>query len=268
MQNKVAVVIPFYRDTISANEKISLLQCEQILSAYPKIVIKPNHLTLPEEAKIISVSSVENFDDKYFENIAGYNQLMLSPEFYSRFADYEYILIHQLDAFVFKDELIYWCSQDYDYIGAPWIRKKNDKSIFKKLQLKLQSYFYTRYNVHSKGLPSGKQFVNKVGNGGFSLRRVNKFYNITISMEPLIRSYLLQTAYQYNEDAFWSIEVNRKTRVLNIPSCETGLKFAFEDYPEKAYNINGHQLPFGCHAWENYIDFWRPVFLKEFNINL
>ena len=48
--------------------------------------------------------------------------LMLSPFFYESFLDFKYVLIHQLDVFIFKDELNYWCNQNYDYIGAPWFK--------------------------------------------------------------------------------------------------------------------------------------------------
>lgn len=264
MLKKVAVVIPFYRDTISAYEKIALQQCESILSAYPKIAIKPDYLTLPEDAKFVSFSSTETFDKQYFVSIAGYNRLMLSPEFYTRFMDYEYILIYQLDAFVFSDELNYWCNQNIDYIGAPWIQQTSDSSKTKTLELKIKSYLYTRYDVHRKGLPSDKQFINKVGNGGFSLRRVKMFYDITLSMQSKIHSYLSSDNFHYNEDAFWSIEVNRKKRILNIPFYKTALKFAFEFHPERAYILNYQQLPFGCHAWDKQVDFWRPIF-KNYN---
>jgi hypothetical protein len=35
----------------------------------------------------------------------------LSASFYERFLDTKYILIYQLDAFVFKDELQEWCDK-------------------------------------------------------------------------------------------------------------------------------------------------------------
>ncbi|MDB5089551.1 MAG: hypothetical protein JWR09_3545, partial [Mucilaginibacter sp.] len=112
---KVAVIIPFYRNTILAYEEIALQQCEKILSGYPKIAIKPRSLVLPEAIKKYTFSNVINFEDKYFNNVQGYNNLMLSDVFYSTFLEYDYILIHQLDAFVFKDDLMYWCEQGYDY---------------------------------------------------------------------------------------------------------------------------------------------------------
>jgi hypothetical protein len=91
-----------------------------------KVLKIPNCLVQPEGLendyhKKYSNISVESFPKRYFENIEGYNELLLSASFYERFLDTKYILIYQLDAFFFKDELQEWCDRGYDYIGAPWI---------------------------------------------------------------------------------------------------------------------------------------------------
>ena len=267
MLKKVAIIIPFYRNIISDYEKIALQQCERILSKYPIIAIKPNSLTLPDDALIVGFSDIVSFDDHYFKGLAGYNQLMLSSRFYNQFINYEYILIYQMDCFVFKDELSWWCDQDLDYIGAPWIRKTYHKNYVELFILKIRRYFSSRFNLQNNNVPNKYQFENRVGNGGFSLRRVKKFYDLCIIMKPVIDFYLLQTINLYNEDVFWSIEVNRQKRVLNIPSCQTGLKFAFEVPPVKAHKLNEQNLPFGCHDWDKYADFWRPVF-KRYNYSI
>ena len=93
---KVAIIIPFYREELKPFEKIALLQCEKVLSDYPKIAIKPKGFTLPEEVSVLSNFSTVDFDAAYFKDVWGYNRLMLSEAFYNRFSEYEYILIHQL----------------------------------------------------------------------------------------------------------------------------------------------------------------------------
>ncbi|WDF54279.1 DUF5672 family protein [Mucilaginibacter sp. KACC 22063] len=262
MPVNVAVVIPVYQNTISDWESIALQQCNKILANYPKIVVKPQSLILSNEFSRSEYTAVYDFDDAYFSGIAGYNKLMLSADFYSHFSDYEFILIYQMDAFVFKDELNYWCDQEFDYIGAPWIRKKQDKNPIKRITVEAQQKISTALNLKKNGVPNKYQFENKVGNGGFSLRRVSKFLEVATSMRTEIESYLEKIAHQYNEDAFWSIEANRKRNNLNIPDWQTGLRFAFETYPERALQLNNNELPFGCHDWDNYPDFWRPVFNK------
>jgi hypothetical protein len=258
---KVAVIIPFYRTTISGYESIALQQCAKVLGNHPIIAVKPESLTLPVDAGQLPLADVVNFDDTYFESIAGYNRLMLSEKFYSRFSDYEYILIYQLDAFVFSDELLQWCNKGFDYIGAPWLRDIEHGDLFKATKSKLQYYFHTRYDVQKNGEPSPKQFENRVGNGGFSLRRVQKFLQVCQTRQADIQRYLLQTGrHQYNEDAFWSIEVNRKKKTLNIPDYKTAVGFAFENSPQRALNLNQQVLPFGCHAWDRHVQFWSPIF--------
>jgi hypothetical protein len=257
---KVAVIVPFYQNKISALENIALVQLAKILAPYPRIAIKPHSLVLSDEIKQFNFTEVQSFDDSYFESIQGYNTLMLSDKFYERFLNCEYILIHQLDAFVFKDELNEWCSRDLDYIGAPWIRKDDYPDMIKALKSKWQYYFHTRFNVQKNGLPSPMQFENRVGNGGFSLRRVKLFHELCNKMQDQIKNYLGRNEHQFHEDTFWSIEVNRKRKLLKIPSSKTGLRFSIELNPVQGLKINNNELPFGCHAWDKNIDFWRPFF--------
>jgi hypothetical protein len=258
--NKVAIVIPFYAEQLSHFEKIALLQCEKVLSGYPKIAIKPKGLSLPAEVSVLSNLSTISFDHEYFKNIWGYNRLMMSAVFYSSFAEYEYILIHQLDAFVFKDDLNYWCGQNFDYIGAPWLRAKPHSSLFSSYWHRFKNYWYMRNNTNKKGLPRNEQLEDRVGNGGFSLRRVSLFVEYCVKFKPLIERYQAAEGSWFHEDIFWSIELNRKQHRLRIPSLKNALHFAFETNPARALQINQNELPFGCHAWDKERDFWRPIF--------
>ena len=255
--------MPFYKETLSAYEKIAISQCQKVLSAYPIIAIKPQHLALPVDLPGDMFQQTVSFDDKYFKNLAGYNALMLAGDFYKAFLEFEYILIYQLDAFVFKDDLQFWCNQNYDYIGAPWLREFEYADIFKAAKSKVKAYLHTRYNVQKNGLPSLFQYENKVGNGGLSLRRIKKFYGVSLEMRDETDSYLNRTEHLFNEDMFWSIEVNRNKKRLNIPPYKTASKFSIENFPERALKLNKGQLPFGCHAWDLHVDFWRPFFEKS-----
>ena len=50
-----------------------------------------------------------------------YSDYVLSSEFYDTFKAYDYMLLYQLDAFVFEDRLMEFWELKYDYIGAPSI---------------------------------------------------------------------------------------------------------------------------------------------------
>ncbi|SDP94404.1 hypothetical protein SAMN05428975_3920 [Mucilaginibacter sp. OK268] len=261
MMHSAVVVIPVYKPELSEYERIALIQCQAVLSKYNIVFAKPKSLEIDFKIADVQFSTL-SFDDHYFEDIHGYNRLMLSADFYESFGEYEYMLIYQLDAFVFTDQLDYWCSQAYDYIGAPWFAVKDPSNIFDQLINQIKNYFYVRYNVkHKDGMPKiGKQLAGRVGNGGFSLRKTEVFIKYCIQYKSLIEHYCSLRHAWFNEDIFWSIELNRKKQQLRIPKLKKALKFAFETRPEKALEINKGQLPFGCHAWDKNIDFWRPFF--------
>ena len=259
---KVAIIIPFYKDTLTTHEEISLLQCQKVLNNHPIIAIKPNNLVLPVFTHKLSITKTISFDDKYFKSINGYNALLVSEDFYRVFLDFEYILIYQADAFVFSDELNYWCSTGYDYIGAPWLQMKK----YSKVKSFFYNYLYKVYfylNIKKLGLPNSKQFTNKIGNGGFSLRKVTTFFDLSKKFKHKAQQYFINDECVLNEDVFWCIEVNRRKKYLKTPRLNTGLLFALENRPEIGIKSNNGKLPFGCHAWENYLDYWRPIFKER-----
>lgn len=264
MQQQAVILIPFYKEELTYNEEFSLKQCFDILSNHPIVAIKPASLDLSFVTNNHKFTATISFDDHYFADINGYNQLMLSASFYEAFLNFEYLLIYQLDAFVFTNQLKYWCSNNYDYIGAPWLHSLNDKNFLEKFILHIKTFLYKRYNISKDGIPNAKQLVKGVGNGGLSLRRVRKFYELCIQFKGLAEEYIQRNKSEFNEDIFWSIALNRRKKYIRTPDYKTALKFSIETLPELGLKINQQQLPFGCHAWDKHLDFWRPI-LQKFN---
>ena len=260
MKNKVSVVIPIYQNRWSENENLSLAQAIKILSRYPIVIVKPQSLDLSFIQNIYPQVTFENFDDKYFQGISGYNSLMLSTVFYERFLQYDYVLIYQLDAWVFRDELEYWCDKGYDYIGAPWIVKPK----YNLLPMRIFAWLKTKYYKLT-----GKIFVqemrkNKVGNGGFSLRKIQSFYRATLERTDKIEYFLEQPRIKgktiFNEDFFWAVE---NPDFMYPPHMEA-LRFSFDIYPHVCLKMNNKALPFGCHAWTYHknINFWKDFIVS------
>lgn len=161
---KVAIIVPVYKNVLALSEQVSLNHLRQYCSGYDLFFLHPYGLTFDFDTTDFTPISM---DAKYFKNVQSYNKLCLSPEFYRQFIDYEYILIYQLDAYVFKDELAYWCNQGYSYIGAPWIKLSRASrhacslnKCFAKLGI---SYRFKNTNKH---------VFKCTGNGGLSLRNV------------------------------------------------------------------------------------------------
>lgn len=270
MNQKNIVIIPIYKESLKDFEIVSLKQCLHVFSQRPVFFVTYRELTLDFYNEIIAasgtVSGIEFFDKTYFDSVWGYNNLLLSLEFYSRFHDYENMLIYQLDAYAFQDDLDAWCTRGYDYIGAPWFKK---------------------HRTHEEG-----KRLWKVGNGGFSLRRIKSYIDILSCEGPLFNPweswrrlntydlthmplklvFLLAKYFGYkntlhellqifknNEDVFWSSAFVNSSIPFRVPSAKEAISFAFEKSPGYLFKMNGNKLPFGCHAWQKYEfdTFWK-----------
>lgn len=265
MTASVAVVIPVHRAGLSATETIALTQCCRVLGRYGIVFVSPEELDTGAALAVAAQAGVaprgERFPARWFRSTGTYNALMLSRDFYQRFAQHEHILIHQLDAFVFSDALERFCALGYDYIGAPWSHRVDGR---------------------------------RVGNGGFSLRKVRSalqvlalgasvsparlalawrrhaplrsaivgFFERRRRLDRIMQSdtYLpLSLAHLMfvNEDGFWGQNCD-KLPFFNTAPYEEALGFAFETDPDTALAKNGGRLPFGCHAWPLEPRFWKP----------
>ena len=163
----IAVVIPIYLPSLSNSERISLEQCLKLLSSYSIVVIKPESLDLDDIINFFGLTHIEAFPDKHFVSLRAYNKLVLSEEFYRSFQHYTYMLIYQLDAYVFKDELLNWANKGYDYIGAPWLPwKKRHLSVIGRYRLYCQRLFCRLFD--EKTFKTDKYYAYQVGNGGFT----------------------------------------------------------------------------------------------------
>lgn len=111
MSTKVAVVIPNHKAELNELEKISLDRCRKVLSRYPLIHAVPAGQNF---SYIAPNERVAEFPAHYFKSVLGYNILSVSQLFYEAFLDFDYILIYQLDAFVFYDALEEFCALGYD----------------------------------------------------------------------------------------------------------------------------------------------------------
>ncbi len=262
---QAAVVVILYTPTPSLMELASFRQCITVLKRQPLVIACPLSLNTACYERVLeeagASAAIERFNDKCFTSVASYNNLMKSLFFYERFSRFTYILIYQLDAWVFRDELNQWCEKGYEYIGAPW---------------------YTS---------TGK--VKQVcGNGGFSLRKVATFIkvlsgelqqecqwnysyiarelqNIPITQAPFewlrellvfcrCRISLANGIYRANnnEDYLFA-KVLSAIYGMKMPDIQEAFAFSFEQHPEDAFRRTAGQLPFGCHAFEkNNPEFW------------
>jgi len=232
------VVVPVYKTRPDEREAVSWNRCLEVFPRTPIALVAPEGLDVaayvrPEHQEVRSIH-VARFDPGFFRSTTTYSRLLLSAGFYRTFASYEFILIYQLDGFVFRDELADWCARDYDYIGAPW--------------------FDVDWLAEARHSWPPETRDNVVGNGGFSLRRVAPALKL-LTEQPEVAE-----RWGGNEDQFWAFRAPAVTP-FKIPKLEEALAFSFEVWPERAFALNGSKLPFGCHGWsrDHMLQFWRPV---------
>ena len=232
--SSVAVVIPIYQFTLSVAEKASLKQCMLVLNKYPVKIVKPDSLNLDSIQAEYPAIEMISFEDEYFTGTDAYNRLLTSLEFYKTFLPFKFILIYQLDAYVFRDELLKWCKKDYDYVGAPSLHHEE----FNALRAKSK-------NEYAKALSENRI----VFNGGLSLRKISAF------MRYLKIYNWFYPAWLGNEDMLFSQEATRLIPMklfLKLPSWQEALHFSFEKSPAATFELTDNRLPFACHAWERY----------------
>lgn len=247
------VVFPLYKKP-DALELAFLENGIRLTQGFKQVLVAPEGLAIDHSFGNLERLEVKRFSAHYFESIKGYNQLLLSRAFYATFALFDYILIHQADVYLFKDELKIWCEKDYDYIGAPWFRpdKLNQGLVYHtllkaKLAFKKDKVYATRHN--------------KVGNGGLSLRKVSTALNVLATVTPaVLKPYLQAEAPGFNEDIFWSLVAPTVLPSYKIPDMVEAMQFAVEFEPEEAYKVLNETLPFGCHAPLKH----APTFWKKF----
>lgn len=265
---KCAVVIPIYKEELSNDEKASLQQCQKILNKFDIKLICPKNLNICEYEKLGEFQKMELCND-YFASTHSYSRMLLDKDFYKNFIDYEYILIYQLDAWVFEDKLDYWCDKKLDYIGAPWFDG------------------FGAANSKSK-------MLKYAGNGGFSLRKVQRFIDV-LSKSETSEKPMRTFKEMYTKEGDYSIfhifrlpkgfrlyfsDANKlKNAIRNTNECEDNIIvnnlrrtyndfkvakskdakfFAFETQPSRLFKECGGRLPFGCHAFKKYDwDFWK-----------
>lgn len=255
----VQIVIPVYRATLLPDERLSLRQCYNVLGSFTITVIKPRTLDISAILAEFPRLRVEDFDPAYFRSKISYNGLMMSRDLYERFLHLDYILIYQLDAFVFRDELDYWCTLGYDYIGGPWLEKPIHNNPLYKVGSALKSAVLS---LAGKAVPDRHISRGKVGNGGFSLRRTRSHYDVVTKHPEVVGAFIEKSDHhRYYEDVFWATEAPRLDTSFRIPPVEEALRFSFDKYPALSYKRNNCRLPFGCHGFNKRKSkaFWASI---------
>lgn len=233
-KEEVSVVIPVYREPADY-EKISLQQCLKVLGQYPITLVAAESMNVSSYLALRPFA-VERFDDSFFTGTTSYSRLLLSKAFYRRFQSYEYILIYQLDAFVFSNRLMEFCRKGYDYIGAP---------------------------IPRWGWP---ELRKRVGNGGCSLRRVSSCLRV-LSEWPPEQVFSIYPRSETPEDFYFACCSDRAELNFRVPGIQEAAEFSVDNERCHCYRRLDKRLPFACHSWHKKLRVWKSI-IESFGYRL
>jgi hypothetical protein len=237
MINSLAIVIPIYKTTLNLLEQFSVDYLMTKTTERKIFFVAPRSLDLGYYRKRYFDINFELFEDHFFLSISGYNELLLHMGFYERFVKYDFMLIHQTDALLFKDNLTEWMNSGYAYIGAPW-----PMAMVLNLNAELAEIF------------NGNRFEAFVGNGGFSLRSVSKSIFILKETNKLLSFW---REHKLNEDCFFAF-AGILIEEFSIPKPDVAARFALELNPSQYMSPEKGEFPTGCHAWWKHdFAFWQ-----------
>lgn len=236
---KTIVVIPVYQ-SMNALEKISLQQAVRIFQKEPLCLVTPKSMDVSEYLAYGDFQ-IERFADRWFQSIGTYSELLLDARFYERFSAYEYLLIYQLDAFVFRDDLPHFCSLGYDYFGAPWS----------------PADWCHRVSGHA------------IGNGGLSLRHVRHTIAILRRYQDVIQRDWLPRLDPVGEDMVFAWMAAQEKSDYTTAPVDIALKFSIARETCHIFrHLEEKTLPFGIHKWYQLdLPIWLP-YIESFGYDI
>jgi len=237
-----AIVSPYQGTPLNEVARLSLARTAEVMSRHRWIFALPEGTDLVPLKEVCGDIEARFFDPGFFESKKTAQLFYMLPELYEAFSDFDYILIHQPDVYVFEDRLDEWMKRmadnNWDYIGAPW---------FDHQWLRFAKNPIAR-------LPWHWLLREKVGSGGFSIRTPKKFARIARRNRALIT----RLASFVPEDIWWCQLAQFFGEPIKRPSVETAANFAFETECERCLELNSRQMPFAVHGWNRHEwDFWR-----------
>ena len=235
------IVIPVYKDKLDCTEELSLKRLYEVIDEDTHVyLVCPKGMNIDEYKKIYPSIKLKEFDKKWFESTVSYSQLLINYNFYKSFDKYTYMCIYQLDCYIFKNEIGKWCDKGYDYVGAPIISEMAGWSEVMK---------------NGKWKPA-------VGNGGFSIRKISTFKDLTNPKGEFRTYYNIDDEILSKvkfEDKYFCNDIIRYYDI-EIPDWREACLFAIDMNADIFYNnFKLKELPVGCHAWPKNIRYWKNV---------
>lgn len=235
--DNLCIVVPIYQEKFSADEIVGVNFLKK--NAYEEDIffVAPKGLVIKDYGNW--KWPIIYFPNRFFTSVDGYTKLLLSQQFYKKFASYEYMLICQPDALLLQpsSRLNDFIATGYDYFGAPWPEGST-------------VYCYTFKGI-SKVPHLFHPQICHVGNGGFSLRNIPK----TVALLKEKGRYT--RIWNMGEDCFFAYHGIKNKCGYRIAPKELAYDFAVEKDAKE--QMASGRTPIGIHGWKKFY----PNFFSE-----
>jgi hypothetical protein len=254
------VVVPVHRAQPTPDEQFSLLRCGRVLGAHPIHIVHPEGLNLDAYRNLLPTSTPLAVPSAWMSSIRAYNRMMINPAFYRRLHGFSHVLIHEPDALVISDQLLYWCDQPFDYIGAPWFEGFHAATLdapiigvgnsgFSLINIAAICFFLASNRRWISRLSIAKELSRRL------LRRPAR-YSVRFLVQALGSSGSFGGAHRLVDehcDTFLSLHApGSSLGLFRIAEPASALQFSWEVNPVRCSELCGHRPPFGIHAWTRY----------------
>lgn len=244
-----AVIVPVHKQWMDEWERKSFGHLLEVYRDRPVILVHPKGVDMKRYLEIPGAEDCRTaaFASSHYISRQSYNDLLLTPAFYSAFMGYEYILIHHLDAWSFSDDLDRFMALGADYIGCAPAQSGGRMAG----GLSLRRTFSC--------LSACKAAASL---DGISLLLKKRYLSLKDIMTIMKRNLAIPIGRErpyHSEDHFFSFGAPILLDSFRAAGEEQALRFAFDEQPERMLARNGGKLPMGCHAfWKNgNWEFWK-----------
>jgi hypothetical protein len=257
---KPVVLVPVHRPQPTPDEQFSLKRCGQLLGSHPIRIVHPDGLNLEAYRDLLPTAKPFSVPVAWMASIQAYNRMMINPAFYSQFDQFSHVLVHEPDALVISDQLIYWCEQPFDYIGAPWFLGTSaaaqdapiigvGNSGFSLIKIMaIRRLLESKHRWISRSLIA-KELLRK-------FRRLPSRYSFAYLFGVLGYSGLLRGAHRVLDmhwDIFLSFHASSCFPLeFKIADPHSAMHFSWEVNPVRCAELCSNCPPFGIHAWARY----------------
>jgi len=208
MKELVSILIPILNADLTIHEEKVLRHSLKALSRYPVILFTYEGADLSAFESVEERVEVLTFKSKYFESRQALSNLLLMEDFYARFTWSDFVLIHELNSWIVKDEIHYWCKQGYDYLHANPVKNPgSENSIVNDF-----SRIWGLDDVEKQAM--AKTFDHD----GLKLCNVERMIKTLSARKKEAHYYRQNDKFENKDSLFWEVEANRFWPQLRKPT--------------------------------------------------